>query len=189
MALAIAIYLLLVGREGLDAKNGLLLGALILGCYPLDYNFFWAQSQVIVLALIVSAMRAMEDEHDGAAGPFVAARRAAPRVSISAARIFCTAAKTEGAEICARRNRPLDGRRMLSSGFPNDGDNLSPDGGKRGIPLAPPFPDSPLLETGFLTLLMGYTAAYWFAVDSRTDEQSNLAPSIAPESQQRATSA
>jgi Glycosyltransferase family 87 len=72
VALAIVIYLLLVRRPGLDASSGWLLGALILAFYPLDWNLFWAQSQVIVLALMVLAMRAMEDERDGAAGLMVA---------------------------------------------------------------------------------------------------------------------
>ncbi len=71
-ALAIAIYLLLVRRPGLDASTAWLLGALIVAFYPVDWNFLWAQSQVIVLALMVLAMRAMEDEREGAAGLIVA---------------------------------------------------------------------------------------------------------------------
>src|SRR4029077_4429320 len=71
-ALAIAIYLLLVRRPGLDANTACLLGALILAFYPLGWNFFWAQSQVIVLALMVLAMRAMEVEREDAAGLLIA---------------------------------------------------------------------------------------------------------------------
>ncbi len=70
--LAIGIYLLLIRRPGLDMNTAWLLGALILAFYPVGWNFFWAQTQVIVLVLMVSAMRAMEDGHDDAAGLFVA---------------------------------------------------------------------------------------------------------------------
>jgi len=72
VALAIAIYLLLVRRPGLETSTAWLLGALILAFYPVGWNFYWAQSQVMVLALMVLAMRAMENEHDGAAGVIVA---------------------------------------------------------------------------------------------------------------------
>ncbi len=72
VVLAIGIYLLLIRRPGLDANTAWLLGALILAFYPVGWNFFWAQTQVIVLVLMVSAMRAMEDGHDDAAGLFVA---------------------------------------------------------------------------------------------------------------------
>jgi len=70
-ALAIAIYLL-VRRPGLGASTSWLLGALILAFYPIGWNFFWAQSQVLTLTLMVMAMRALEDERDGAAGLIVA---------------------------------------------------------------------------------------------------------------------
>jgi Glycosyltransferase family 87 len=72
VVLAIGIYLLLIRRPGLDANMAWLLGALILAFYPVGWNFFWGQTQVIVLVLMVCATRAMEDEHDGAAGLFVA---------------------------------------------------------------------------------------------------------------------
>ena len=72
VALAAAIYLLLVRRPGLDASRAWLLGALILAFYPVGWNLSWAQSQVIVLALMVLAMRAIEDEREGAAGLIVA---------------------------------------------------------------------------------------------------------------------
>lgn len=71
-ALAIAMYLLLVRRPGLEANTAWLLGALILAFYPLGWNFFWAQSQVMVLALLVLTMRSMEEERDGTAGILVA---------------------------------------------------------------------------------------------------------------------
>ena len=60
--LAIGIYLLLIRRPGLDTNTAWLLGALILAFYPVGWNFFWAQTQVIILVLMVAAMRAMEDE-------------------------------------------------------------------------------------------------------------------------------
>lgn len=66
--LAIAIYALLVRRPGLDASTGWLLGALILAFYPVGWNFFWAQTQVMIMAVLVLAMRAMEDEREGTAG-------------------------------------------------------------------------------------------------------------------------
>ena len=72
LALAVASYLLLVRRTGLDASTAWLLGGLILAFYPVGWNFYWAQSQVLVLALMVLAMRAMEDERDGAAGLIIA---------------------------------------------------------------------------------------------------------------------
>lgn len=72
VALTIAIYLLLVRRPGLDASTAWLLGALILAFYPVGWNFYWAQTQVLVLALMVLAMRAMEDERESAAGVIVA---------------------------------------------------------------------------------------------------------------------
>lgn len=70
--LAVAIYALLVRRPGLDAKTGWLLGALILAFYPVGWNFFWAQTQVMIMAVLVLAMRAMEDEREGTAGLMVA---------------------------------------------------------------------------------------------------------------------
>jgi Glycosyltransferase family 87 len=70
--LAVAIYMLLVRRPGLDASTGWLLGALILAFYPVGWNFFWAQTQVMIMAVLVLAMRAMEDEREAAAGLMVA---------------------------------------------------------------------------------------------------------------------
>jgi hypothetical protein len=72
VALAIAIYLLLVRRPGIDASTAWLVGGLSLAFYPVSFNFFWAQTQVMLLLLMVLAMRAMEDERDGAAGLIVA---------------------------------------------------------------------------------------------------------------------
>ncbi len=71
VALAVAIYLL-VRRPGLDASTGWLLGALILAFYPVGWNFFWAQSQALTMALLVIAMRALEDEHEATAGLIIA---------------------------------------------------------------------------------------------------------------------
>lgn len=70
--LALAMYALLVRRPGLDASTGWLLGALILAFYPVGWNFFWAQTQVMIMATLVLAMRAMEDEREGTAGLMVA---------------------------------------------------------------------------------------------------------------------
>jgi hypothetical protein len=72
VVLGAAIYLLLVRRPGLDASTGWLLGALILAFYPVGWNFFWAQTQVLIMAVLVLAMRAMEDEREGTAGLMVA---------------------------------------------------------------------------------------------------------------------
>ncbi len=66
-------YLLLVHRRGLSRRTGWLLAGLILMSAPVNLNFYWAQSQLIVLALLAGAMRAMERERDGAAGLLIAA--------------------------------------------------------------------------------------------------------------------
>jgi hypothetical protein len=72
-ALAIAMYLLLVRRCGLSGRTALLLAGLMLMSAPVNLNFYWGQSQLIVLALMVAAMRAMERERDGTAGLLIAA--------------------------------------------------------------------------------------------------------------------
>ncbi len=71
VALAVAIGLL-VRRPDLDSATAWLLGALILTYYPVGWNFFWGQTQVLILMLLTLAMRAMDDEREGAAGLFVA---------------------------------------------------------------------------------------------------------------------
>jgi hypothetical protein len=71
-ALAIAIYLLLARRRDLPGRTAWLLGGLILMSAPVSLNLYWGQSQLIVLALLVCAMRAMERERDGAAGLLIA---------------------------------------------------------------------------------------------------------------------
>ncbi|MGC2754928.1 glycosyltransferase family 87 protein [Candidatus Binatus sp.] len=72
-ALAIAMYLLLVRRPGLPGRTALLLAGLMLMSAPVNLNFYWGQSQLIVLALMVAAMRAMERDRDGTAGLLIAA--------------------------------------------------------------------------------------------------------------------
>ena len=72
-ALAIAMYLLLAHRRGLSGRTAWLLAGLILMSAPVNLNFYWGQSQLIVLALMVAAMRAMERERDGGAGLLIAA--------------------------------------------------------------------------------------------------------------------
>jgi hypothetical protein len=72
-ALALAMYLLLVRRRGLSGRTALLLAGLMLMSAPVNLNFYWGQSQLIVLALMVAAMRAMERDRDGAAGLLIAA--------------------------------------------------------------------------------------------------------------------
>ncbi|HEY9157513.1 glycosyltransferase family 87 protein [Candidatus Binatus sp.] len=71
-ALAIAMYLLLAHRRGLSGRTAWLLAGLILMSAPVNLNFYWGQSQLIVLALMAGAMRAMERERDGAAGLLIA---------------------------------------------------------------------------------------------------------------------
>ncbi len=71
-ALAMAMYLLLVRRPGLTGRTALLLAALMLMSAPVNLNFYWGQSQLIILALMVAAMRAMERERDGTAGLLIA---------------------------------------------------------------------------------------------------------------------
>src|SRR5580658_10735601 len=71
-ALAIAMYLLLAHRRGLSGSTAWLLAGLILMWAPVNLNFYWGQSQLIVLALIAAAMRAMERYRDGTAGLLIA---------------------------------------------------------------------------------------------------------------------
>jgi hypothetical protein len=71
-ALAIAMYLLLAHRRGLTGRTALLLAALMLMSAPVNLNFYWGQSQLIILALMVAAMRAMERDRDGTAGLLIA---------------------------------------------------------------------------------------------------------------------
>src|SRR5258708_27930716 len=72
-ALAIAMYLLLAYRRGLSGRTTWLLAGLMLMSAPVNLNFYWGQSQLIVLALMVVAMRAMEHERDRTAGLLIAA--------------------------------------------------------------------------------------------------------------------
>jgi len=71
-ALAIAMYLLLAHRRGLSGRTAWLLAGLILMSAPVNLNFYWGQSQLIVLALMAGAMRAMEREREGGAGLLLA---------------------------------------------------------------------------------------------------------------------
>jgi Glycosyltransferase family 87 len=71
-ALAIAMYLLLAHRRGLFGRTAWLLAGLILMSAPVSVNLYWGQSQLILLALMVGAMRAMERERDGTAGILIA---------------------------------------------------------------------------------------------------------------------
>ena len=72
-ALAIAMYLLLADRRGLTGRTAWLLAGLMLMSAPVNLNFYWGQSQLIILALMVAAMRSMERNRDGAAGLLIAA--------------------------------------------------------------------------------------------------------------------
>jgi hypothetical protein len=72
-SLATATFLLLAHRRGLSARTEWLLGGLILMSAPVNLNFYWGQSQLIILMLLVLAMRAMECERDAAAGLMIAA--------------------------------------------------------------------------------------------------------------------
>jgi Glycosyltransferase family 87 len=72
-ALAIAMYLLLAYRRGLTGRTAWLLAGLMLMSAPVNLNFYWGQSQLIILALMVAAMRSMERNRDGAAGLLIAA--------------------------------------------------------------------------------------------------------------------
>jgi hypothetical protein len=67
-----AMFLLLVRRPGIASDTAWLLGALILAFHPVAWNFFWGQSAVMTLFLLVLAMRAMESDHDAAAGLLIA---------------------------------------------------------------------------------------------------------------------
>jgi hypothetical protein len=71
-ALALAMYFLLAHRRGLSGRTAWLLAGLILMSAPVNQNLYWGQSQLIVLALMVGTMRALERERDGAAGLLIA---------------------------------------------------------------------------------------------------------------------
>ena len=72
-ALAIAMYLLLAHRPSLTGRTALLLAGLMLMSAPVNLNFYWGQSQLMILALMAAAMRAMERKRDGAAGLLIGA--------------------------------------------------------------------------------------------------------------------
>src|SRR5579863_7355708 len=72
-ALGFAMYLLVAHRRGLSGRTAWLLAGLLLMSAPVSLNLYWGQSQLIVLALMVAAMRAMERDRDGAAGLLIAA--------------------------------------------------------------------------------------------------------------------
>jgi hypothetical protein len=65
-------YLLLASRRSLSGRTAWLLAGLVLMSAPVSLNFYWGQSQLIVLALMAAAMRAMERERDGTAGLLIA---------------------------------------------------------------------------------------------------------------------
>jgi hypothetical protein len=71
-ALAAAMYLLLGNRPGIPPRDVWLLAALALMFMPVGYNFFWGQTQVLILFLMVVAMHAMETERDALAGLAIA---------------------------------------------------------------------------------------------------------------------
>jgi hypothetical protein len=72
-ALAIATYLMLAHRPGLSSRTAWMLAGLLLMSAPVNLNLYWGQSQLIALALLAGAMRAMERERDAAAGLLIAA--------------------------------------------------------------------------------------------------------------------
>ncbi len=61
-ALAIAMYLMLAHRRGLSGRIAWMLAGLLLMSAPVNLNLYWGQSQLIALALLAGAMRAMERE-------------------------------------------------------------------------------------------------------------------------------
>ncbi len=71
-ASAIAMYLLLARQRGLPGRTAWLLAGLMLMWAPVTLNFYWGQSQLIVLALMVGAMHAMERDREGTAGLLIA---------------------------------------------------------------------------------------------------------------------
>jgi hypothetical protein len=73
VALWVAMYLLLARRREMSPRMAWLLAGLLLMSAPLNLNFYWGQSQLIILMLLVVAMRAMERERDSDAGLIIAA--------------------------------------------------------------------------------------------------------------------
>jgi hypothetical protein len=71
-ALAIAMSLLLAHHRALSSPTAWLLAGLVLMSAPLNLNFYWGQSQLIILMLLVLAMRAIERERDDTAGIMIA---------------------------------------------------------------------------------------------------------------------
>src|SRR5260370_18175054 len=62
-ALATAMYLLLAYRRALVGRTALLLAALMLISAPVCLNFYWGQSQLIILALMAAPFRPRNPNH------------------------------------------------------------------------------------------------------------------------------
>jgi len=72
-ALAAALFLLLGPPSGLKAKTALAALALALIFWPLGVHFYWAQSQILILLLLVGMARLMKRGHAAWAGLSLAA--------------------------------------------------------------------------------------------------------------------
>ena len=99
-ALAIAMYLLLGHRRALSGRTVWLLAGLMLMSAPVNLNFYWGQSQLLVLALMAAAMRAMDRKRDGAAGLLIAWPRCCAHIRFCSSAISCFV--ESGARCCLR---------------------------------------------------------------------------------------
>ena len=72
-ALAAALFLLLGPPSGLKAKTALAALALALIFWPLGVHFYWAQSQILILLLLIGMARLMKRRHAAWAGLSLAA--------------------------------------------------------------------------------------------------------------------
>ena len=72
-ALAAALFLLLGPPSGLKAKTALAALALALIFWPLGEHFYWAQSQILILLLLIGMARLMDRGHAAWAGVSLAA--------------------------------------------------------------------------------------------------------------------
>src|SRR5260370_1161500 len=143
---------------------------------PVNLNFYWGQSQLIILALMVAAMRAMDRNRDGTAGLIIAIAallRAYPLLLVGyfifrrkwRAVMFATAGIAAGgfatvAILGLSHTLSFVHGAIWLRAFSRF---MVPP--PTEFQIAFPWVARALEETSFIALLTGYVAAYWFATD------------------------